>query len=288
MILGNDRPAVIEHIKALVETKDLNAKAELDDPCLDDSQKQELIRRFLDRQGTRAQELDAKLARYIIKYYTKLVNYKTKIVGLEKIANINDGAIITSNHFNQLDNTVVKKMIQEKDGKRVYTIIQETNMGMEGFFGFLMNNGDNIPISDNYDYMRHEFIDLLEQVIRQKDYLLIYPEQEMWFNYRKPRPGKRGAYYYASKLGVPVISCFTEITDIEGMDDDHFKNVQYTIHILDPLYPDPEKSDRQNSIEMAKKDDRQRKEAYEKIYGKPLTYDFSYADIAGYIKGSLS
>lgn len=288
MILGNDRPAVIEHIKTLAETEDLNAKAELDDPCLDDSQKQALIQRFLDRQGTRAQELDAKLARYIIKYYTKLVNYKTQIVGLEKIADINDGAIIVSNHFNQLDNTVVKKMIQEKDGKRVYTIIQETNMGMEGFFGFLMNNGDNIPISDNYDYMRHEFVDLLEQVIRQKDYLLIYPEQEMWFNYRKPRPGKRGAYYYASKLGVPVISCFTEIRDIEGMDDDNFKNVQYTIHILDPLYPDPKKSDRQNSIEMVKKDDQQRKEAYEKIYGKLLTYDFSYDDIAGYTKGSLS
>ena len=87
--------------------------------------------------------------------------------------------------------------------------------------------------------MRHDFVDLLRQVVEQKDYILIYPEQEMWFNYRKPRPCKRGAYYYASKLGVPVISCFTEVQDLDTMDDDHFKNVQYTLHILDPIFRIP-------------------------------------------------
>ncbi|WP_289183075.1 lysophospholipid acyltransferase family protein [uncultured Dubosiella sp.] len=284
MILGNDRPAVVEHIRQLVLDNELNAKAELDDPVLTPEQKDALVQGFLARQGTRAQELDARLARYIIKYYTKLVNHRTQIVGLDKIEAIEGGAIITSNHFNQLDNTVVKKMIAEKDGRDVYTVIQEANLAMDGFFGFLMNNGDNIPISDNYDYMRHDFVDLLRQVVEQKDYILIYPEQEMWFNYRKPRPCKRGAYYYASKLGVPVISCFTEVQDLDTMDDDHFKNVQYTLHILDPIFPDPALSDRANSIAMAKKDYEQRCAAYEKIYNRPMTAAFSYRDIAGYVK----
>ena len=34
MILGNDRPAVVEHIRQLVSDNELNAKAELDDPVL--------------------------------------------------------------------------------------------------------------------------------------------------------------------------------------------------------------------------------------------------------------
>ena len=37
----------------------------------------------------------------------------------------------------------------------------------------------------------------------------------MWYNYRKPRPLKQGAYYYAAKNNVPIISCFTEIIDKE-------------------------------------------------------------------------
>ncbi|WP_300920107.1 lysophospholipid acyltransferase family protein [uncultured Dubosiella sp.] len=283
MIIGGNRPAVIEHIRQLAQENDLNGKAELDDPQVSEEQKKELVRSFLARYGTKPQERDARLARYIIRYYTKLVNAKTQIEGLEKIEKIDGGAVIASNHFNQLDNTVVKKMIQEKDDRRVYTVIQETNLAMPGFFGFLMNNGDNIPISSDYDYMRHEFVDLLEQIIRQKDYILIYPEQEMWFNYRKPRPGKRGAYYYASKLNVPVISCFTEIRDLPGMDDENFTNVQYIVHVLDPIYPDPGSSDHKNSIEMEQKDYEQRRAAYEKIYGKPLTYDFSYEDIAGFV-----
>ena len=39
MILGNDRPAVVEHIRQLVSDNELNAKAELDDPVLTPEQK---------------------------------------------------------------------------------------------------------------------------------------------------------------------------------------------------------------------------------------------------------
>lgn len=284
MILGANRPAVIENIKKNITDGNLNAKGELDDPIVSEEEKKALLNHFIERQGTFSQLNDATVARSVIKYYTKMVNAKTKIIGLEKIKDIYGGAIITSNHFNQLDNTVIKKMIQMKDNKRVYTIIQDTNLAMDGFFGFLMNNGDNIPVSDDFDYMRHAFIEQLQKVIQQKDYLLIYPEQEMWFNYRKPRPGKRGAYYYASKLNVPIISCFTQIDDLDTMDDENFRNVQYTIHVLDPIYPDPNLSDRKNSIIMQQIDYEQKKAAYEKAYGKPLVYDFSYADIAGYTK----
>ena len=82
---------------------------------------------------------------------------------------------------------------------------------------------------------------------------MIYPEQEMWFNYRKPRYLKPGAYYYASKYNVPIISCFIEIIDKE------------------------------NAAWMSERDYSQKKEAYEKAYNKKLDYKFEDDDIAGWI-----
>ena len=66
------------------------------------------------------------------------------------------------------------------------------------------------------------------------------------------------------------------------MDNDEFSQVKYIIHVLKPIYPDASLSIRENSIKMAEIDYNQKKEAYEKYYGKALTYDFSYDDIAGY------
>lgn len=283
MIIGDNRPAVIENIRKNVELGQLNAKAELTDPNVSETDKNELIDRFLSELNDPAANKKRTRARYVIDWGRKRTNRQTIIEGLDKIRTIRGGAIITSNHFNQLDNTVVKQMIHQKDRKRVYTVIQESNLAMDGLIGMLMNYGDNIPICDNYDYMRHEFMDIMKKVIDEKNYVLIYPEQEMWFNYRKPRPCKRGAYHFASQLKCPVIPCFVEIIDLPTLDTEEFYDVRYVIHVLDPIWPDPNKSDRENSIEMAAKNEQLWKEAYEKAYRKPLTYDFDYSDIAGYV-----
>ena len=106
----------------------------------------------------------------------------------------------------------------------------------------------------------------------------------MWFNYRLPRPCKRGAYQFASLCDVPIISCFVEIIDLDKDDNEEFKEVKYIVHVLDPIIPDKNKTARQNSIDMAEIDYKQKVEAYEKCYNKKLNYKFSYDDIAGYKK----
>lgn len=105
----------------------------------------------------------------------------------------------------------------------------------------------------------------------------------MWFNFRKPRPTKRGAYYYAAKFQMPVISCFVEMIDENEVDRDDFMKVRYRIHVLPLIYPDPNLSIRDNSVLMNEKDYQQKKEAYEKAYGKELEYSFDKADIAGWM-----
>jgi len=103
----------------------------------------------------------------------------------------------------------------------------------------------------------------------------------MWVNYRKPRPCKRGSYQFAHQANVPVISCFTELIDMDEDDNEQFKQTKYVLHILGVIYPNQEKGLKSDSLEMADKDYKLKCEAYEKAYGKKLDYTFSYSDIAG-------
>ena len=103
-----------------------------------------------------------------------------------------------------------------------------------------------------------------------------------WFNYRKPRPPKRGAYFYAAEAGVPIISCFTEIRDLPVRENQQLREVRYILHVLDPIYPDPKLSARDNSFYMMQRDYVQKCQAYMAAYGKTLSYAFTQQDIAGW------
>ena len=131
--------------------------------------------------------------------------------------------------------------------------------------------------------MGRYFPAIIKERLNKKNYILIYPEEEMWFNYRKPRTLKPGAYYFAARNKVPVISCFTEMIDTDEEDNEEFYKVRYILHVLPPIYPDPNLSPKENSISMMEKDYNQKKEAYEKAYGKKLDYTFEPDDIAGVI-----
>lgn len=76
---------------------------------------------------------------------------------------------------------------------------------------------------------------LLTKSLKEKQLVLIYPEQEMWFNYRKPRPCKSGAYVFAARNKVPIISCFVEIREKEKLENGQFHQTQYILHVLDPI-----------------------------------------------------
>ena len=285
MIVGGNKENVIENIKDAVENDELNSKVEVNDPKLTNEQKQRVIKKYLKSKKKIYYRLNNKIARGIIKMVTWMENRDTEVIGLENVKNINTGAIITSNHFNPLDNTVVRKFAKKAGKKRIYVIGQESNLAMDGLIGFMMKYSDIIPISNQVSYMKNDFQKLIKETLDKKNFILIYPEQEMWFNYRKPRNLKPGAYYYASKYNVPIISCFIEIIDKDENDNDEFKKVKYKIHILKPIYPDSDKSDKENAAWMSQRDYSQKIEAYEKAYNKKLDYKFEDEDIAGWIDG---
>lgn len=283
MIIGNNRTTVIENIRNAAEEGDFYRKVELDDPVLTQKESREITEGYLANRKKPSFKLKSFAARQIANIGSSLLNRQTEIVGEEKLPDFKKGAIITSNHFGPLENTVIRYLVRKHGKKRLNIVSQVTNFAMTGVIGFLMNYADTVPLSDDFRYLAGDFLSVLKELLEKDEAVLIYPEQEMWFNYRKPRPPKRGAYHFAAKLNVPVISCFVEIIDTDEKDTDEFYKVKYRLHILDTLCPSSEKSAKENSIELCQKDYALKKEAYERIYSKPLHYRFEKNDIAGWI-----
>lgn len=281
MIIGGSKVQVIKNIKQAILDGDLNRKVEEGDAELSPEQEAELVAKFFKARKKPTFRLKhaamQKMNDAQAKAYDKLI----KVEGAENLEGIEPGVIVTSNHFNPLDNLCVKKMTHQVFGTEPYIVIQASNLAAGGVIGELFNYLDHIPVSKSASYIRGEFMDRMREVLEhEKRPVLIYPEEEMWFNYRKPRPNKRGAFYFAAELNVPVVPCFVEILDTTRPDNDEFYESEYTIHILPPIYPDSKKSVRTNSIEMMKKDYEAKVAAYEKYYGKKLDYKFENSDIA--------
>lgn len=280
---SEERLKVIENIKTNVANNELNKKVEINDPVVDKKELDKALMNFDITKNNIVSRYKRKMARNIANNYTKLFNYDTKIIGLENLQEVKTGAIITSNHFSPKDSTVIMYAMN-KIGKREHMdiVIEEENTMMTGQFGFLMNNCGTIPLSKSKLYMEKKFMPAVETLLKNKDFILIYPEEQMWYNYRKPRPLKSGAYHLAAKFNVPVIPCFTEIRTRKDYDEDGFKKLKFILHIMKPIYPDPEKTLKQNKEEMQKKDYEAKIKAYEDAYGKKLDYTFEQSDIAGF------
>lgn len=283
MIIGDCRKDVIRNIKIAAEQGAFHSKVELHDPVLSFDEDKKITDGYLKNRHRASFKIKSALGVLCTQIATKRINRNTQIVGLEKIPKDLGGALITSNHFHPLENTVIRHLTNNLGWKKLGIIAQTSNFAMTGFIGFLMNYADTIPISSNPRYLARDFLGILqEEIVEHRRPVLLYPEQEMWFNYRKPRPPKNGAYYYAAKLRVPIVSCFVEIVDEDADDTDEFKKVHYVLHVLDVLRPDENKSVKENVVLLAQRDYELKKACYEQVYGKPLTYSFERTDIAGW------
>lgn len=284
MIIGDNKKEVIKNIEKAVDLQEFNQKVEVNDPQLTAEEKNKIVKRYLKNRNKLTFKTKTKIAKSTIALLTNILEKDTKIVGEENIRDIKGGAIITSNHFNPLDNLIIQKLAKKVLKKRLYIIGQETNLAMTGMVGFFMNYSDIIPISNQISYMKKEFPEVIKEILEKENLILIYPEQEMWFNYRKPRPLKEGAYYFAAKNNVPIVSCFVEMIETDEKDNEEFNKVKYILHILKPIYPNPNMTIKENSEFMMETDYNQKKEAYEKAYNKKLNYVFEInEDIAGLI-----
>lgn len=181
------------------------------------------------------------------------------------------GAIITCNHFNAFDNFAVYKAIEKHVYHReLVKVCREGNYtNFPGFYGFLFKHCNTLPLSSVASTMKN-FMIAVKTYLSQGRQILIYPEQAMWWNYKKPRPLTSGAFKFASKNNVPVIPFFITMSDSNFIGEDGFPVQEYSVHILKPIFPKKELSSRQNAEFMKEENFREWKEIYEKVYGQKL------------------
>lgn len=205
------------------------------------------------------------------------------VIGIENFRNLQSGAVVTCNHFNAFDSFAMQVAYDKSEHRRrkLYRVIKEGNYtSFPGFYGFLMRNCNTLPLSSNFETMK-KFVLAVDELLQDGNFVLIYPEQSMWWNYRKPKPLKKGAYTFAAKNHVPVLPCFITMQDSDIMDDDGFPVQEYTIHIAKPIYPDENKSHSENVEYLRMKNYEIWKEIYEKTYQIPLEYSCGEIDING-------
>ena len=283
LLVTPGRKEAIDNIRKAVSEGRFNDKTEPFDPEWDPEALKTDILHYVRRRSSFSFKIKNFIARKIVdSWIRRYSNGVNEIVGMEKLKAVPGPAFVTSNHFNPFDNGFLRTMAKESGHGRLWAISQGSNFVMPGLNGFVLRNIDVIPLISEPSYMNGPFRELMAGVLKENRYILIYPEQEMWFNYRKPRPGKRGAYLFAAEYGVPVIPCFVELRELPQLLTPDFHDVKCILHILDPIFPNPSKSARQNSFEMCEADYQAKKAAYESIYGRPLSYDFSPDDIAGW------
>lgn len=216
------------------------------------------------------------------KFLNKIIDEKIMIVsdikGKENLRDLSGGAIITCNHFNALDSFAVQLVYEMSISKKVrrkkkfYRVIREGNYtSFPGFYGMLMKNCYTLPLASNPTVMT-EFLRATKELLNEGNLVLVYPEQSMWWNYRKPKPLQPGAFKIASMSNVPVVPVFICMKDSDIIGSDGFPVQEYEINILKPIYPKEDLKKSENIKYMMEENYNMWKDVYEKFYDKKLEY----------------
>ena len=275
------REQAIENIRRAAAEGRFNDKTEPFDPQWDPEALKADILDYVSKLGTCRYKLKNLAARAIVSSWMRRFGVG-EMAGLENLSALKGPAFLTTNHFNPFDSGIHRKLAQITGRGHLVAISPGTNFVMPGLNGFVLRNIDVIPLVQEPSYMNGAFRTLMLKHLDAGRFILIYPEQEMWFNYRKPRPQKRGAFLFAAEYNVPVVPTFVEMQDLEREVAPGFRDVRTVLHILPPIFPDPSLSARENSFAMCKADYAAKAACYEQCYHRPLTYDFTPWDIAGW------
>lgn len=212
------------------------------------------------------------------RYFLKLIKKGALIIdgveGEEHLSALQKGAVITCNHFSVCDHYIVYHCIRRYlPHKYLYKVVREGNYtNFPGLFGFFMRYCNTLPLSSNKRTMMN-MLSACDTLLKRGESILVYPEQAMWRNYRKPRPYKSGAFRMAYKSAVPVLPMFISMSDDVKKDENGKPLQRHVLHVLPPVYPDLSLGEKLGAEKMRLAAFESVKDAYEKAYGIPLEYE---------------
>ena len=204
---------------------------------------------------------------FLVRPFSLFVNIfllKTTVTGRENLNHVKN-AVVTCNHVNKLDALVVRYAMHNHDMK---IMVGDFN-NQKGKLGEYMRASGILPFSNNRKAFQN-FNNALEYYLKNKTYVLFFPERSEWWCYEKPRPLMDGAFHYAVKNHVPVIPTFITFTKRKKRDENGIEMRQFHIHILNPIYPDENLSVHENILMMKEKNFAEWQKTYEKFYKTDL------------------
>ena len=211
------------------------------------------------------------------RFYEKMIANRQLIIkdirGIENFTAVTGGKIVTCNHFSVCDNYAVWVALRDyMDGKMLYKVIREGNYtNPPKPFGLFMRHCNTLPLSSKTSTMV-KFLRAVKTLLERGETILIYPEQSMWWNYRKPKPMQDGAFTLAVRNKAPIVPIFITMEDSDVPDGDCFFVQEYTIHILPAIYPDPTLSRADAQEKMKQENYEAWVKVYEEFYQKSLVY----------------
>ena len=272
---SKDRLEIIEEIERLEREGKFDVDPEKDPPTI------VLMPEDIDYIKTKSKDkiktkvaykLGEKLLEELLKR-NKLIIKEVK--GIENLENIEGGAILTCNHFNPFDIFTLEKvfrMTSHYKNKKLYKVIREGNYtNFPGLYGFFFRNCDTLPLSSNKKTMV-KFMRAVDTILGKGNFILIYPEQSLWWNYRKPKPLKDGGFKLAVRNKVPVVPIFITMQDSDIIGDDGFPVQEYIVNIEKPIYQNEDLSEKEKIENMKNKNYEIWKKVYEEFYKIPLEY----------------
>lgn len=270
-----------ERREILQKIKEYEAKGWFDRPIENDPEAPELLPEKVDYLCKKfSNRLKRRVANWIADHYF-LNLIKKDVITIDGIQGeeyleegLKNGAIVTCNHFSPMDNYIVFHCIRKYLPKKyLYKIIREGNYtNFPGLYGFFFRHCNTLPLSRNRRTMMN-FMSATNTLLKQGESILVYPEQEMWWNYRKPRPFKIGGFKMAYKAGVPVVPIFISMQHDENrLDENGYPVQRHTVHVMPPIYPCQELGEKLGAQEMMERAQTLYQEKYEEIYARPLVY----------------
>jgi len=211
------------------------------------------------------------------RFFDKMIANRQLIIkevrGIENFTAVGGSCLVTCNHFSVTDNYAVWIALRDHmNGKMLYKVIREGNYtNPPKPFGLFMRHCNTLPLSSQTATMK-KFLKAVKVLLSRGETILIYPEQSMWWNYRKPKPMQDGAFSLAVRAKAPIVPVFITMEDSDVPDGDGFFVQEFTLHILPAIYPDENLSAAEAKEAMKKENYEAWVKVYEDFYKTPLVY----------------
>ncbi len=171
------------------------------------------------------------IAKPILGFYCLFHGIKVKNKGYLRLLK-RKGAFFYSNHVAISDVFKFQSLIIFS--KKV-NIIGYSDASQIPIAKFLVKSLGYMPIPDNANNLLHFKEIIAENILKRKEYILIYPEAHIWPYYTKIRPFKSVSFYYPAMLNAPIVPITTTWRKVW-----YSKKPRQTIIFSKPIYPKEE------------------------------------------------